>query len=289
MTDSADLMTTRAVARLLGVHPKQVYRLLQRGLPALRVGDEWRFERERVLEWAGSATPPRPEPALAPAAAGPPPLLAANGDCAVELLLAALRAGPGPLLGFVQADHTQAATLLGQGRVLIAGQHGSEPPATSLPQCARLHLVTRQVGLVTRRGSRLRGVGALVGKRLASRPPTAGVRRQLDQSLAAAGIEPERAYRHATECASHRDVVLAVAAGVADVGIATAAWARAANLPFQALHSEPYELVIPVRELGNPRVVAVCEVAQGLAWRRQLRDDFGYDVRRTGDLRVGER
>jgi putative molybdopterin biosynthesis protein len=288
MTDSADLMTTRALARLLGVHPKQVYRLLERGLPALRVGDEWRFERERVLEWAG-ATPAARGRALPSASEGPPPLLAANGDCAVELLLAALRAGPGPLLGFVQADHTQAATLLGQGRVLIAGQHGSEVSAATLPRCARLHLVTRQVGLVTRRGSRLRGVSALVGKRVASRPPTAGVRRQLDQSLALAGIEPERAYRHATECACHRDVVLAVSAGAADVGIATDAWARAANLPFQALHSEPYELVIPVQELGNPRVVALCEVAQGPAWRKQLRDDFGYDVGRTGELRVGDR
>jgi excisionase family DNA binding protein len=282
-------MTTRAVARLLGVHPKQVYRLLERGLPALRVGDEWRFERAQVLAWAGSARSVARQPGLQSAAAGPPPLLAANGDCAVELLLAALRADAGSLLGFVQADHTQAATLLAQGRVLIAGQHGSQDPAAALPKCARLHLVTRQVGLVTRRGSRLRGLGALVGKRIASRPPTAGVRRQLDQSLAAAGIEPERAYRHATECACHRDVVLAVSAGAADVGIATDAWARAANLPFQALHSEPYELVIPVQELGNPGVVALCEVAQGLAWRKQLRDDFGYDVRRTGELRVGDR
>ncbi len=33
-------LTTREVAELLRVHPKHVYRLRKRGLPAHRVGDE---------------------------------------------------------------------------------------------------------------------------------------------------------------------------------------------------------------------------------------------------------
>src|SRR4051794_27145097 len=47
--DAAPLLTTEEVASLLRVHPKHVYRLLKKGLPARRVGSEWRFERGEVL------------------------------------------------------------------------------------------------------------------------------------------------------------------------------------------------------------------------------------------------
>jgi molybdate-binding protein len=135
---------------------------------------------------------------------------------------------------------------------------------------------------------KLKGVSGVVGKRLASRPATAGIRRALDHALDGAGVEAVGAYRNATEYASHRDVVLAVAAGKADVGLTTLAWARAANLRFVTLGREAYELAIPVHWLGDPRVVGLCEAAQSLKLRKRLRDVFGYDVKQTGSLRIGE-
>jgi putative molybdopterin biosynthesis protein len=110
------LLTTRDVAALLRVHPKHVYRLLKRGMPAVRVGDEWRYEREAVLGLAAQASRRVAQPAAVPAAlleqnpapalvtnpaasSTPPPLLAANGDCAVELVLEALRDGGGRCWG----------------------------------------------------------------------------------------------------------------------------------------------------------------------------------------------
>jgi excisionase family DNA binding protein len=285
MTNAGNLLTTKEVAQLLRVHPKQVYRLLGRGLPALRVGDEWRFDRGQVLAWAGATSG-----GLGPSPTeGPPPLLAANGDCAVEVLLSALRSSGGALIGLVQADHASAVELLATGHVLVAGQHGgSDGDATAaLPKCGRLHLVTREVGLAFRSRSRLRSASGVVGKRIASRPPSAGVRRGLDRALTAAGIEFGPAYRQATEHASHRDVVLSVLAGRADLGLTTQAWARAAQLSFLPLASETYELAIPVVHLGDARAVALCEAAQGREVRRRLRDEFGYDVKHTGELRIG--
>src|SRR5512138_3656752 len=94
------LLRTDEVAALLRVHPKHVYRLLRRGLPARRVGGEWRFSRDEVLAWSGGA-------AEAPAAGGadrPPSLVAANGDLVVTTLLRLAAAGGPPLIGFVQAD-----------------------------------------------------------------------------------------------------------------------------------------------------------------------------------------
>lgn len=291
MEKADQLLTTREVAQLLRVHPKQVYRLLERGLPALRVGDEWRFDRDRVLHWAGSpSTSERAAPRNAPTTsdAVPPALLAANGDCAVELLLGELRAMGGPLLGIVQADHAGAAELLAKGQVLVAGQHASEAAGgdPSLPKCGRLHLVQREVGLVLRAGSRMRSLKALPGKRFASRPRSAGVRRLLERELASAGVDSQQVHHAAAEYASHRDVAFAVLAGSADVGLTTQAWARRAQLSFLPLGAEAYELVMPAAQLGDERAVALCEAAQGSALRRRLRDELGYEVKHTGTLRI---
>ena len=285
-----ELLTTKAVAALLRVHPKQVYRLLRRGLPAVRVGDEWRFVRSEVLSWAatraGRPAPSDTERGAAGSTVLAPPLLAANGDCAVELLLELLPRAGGPLLGLVTSDHAGAGALLAAGRVLIAGQHG-DAVAPRDGKWGRIHLVTREVGLAAVRRSRRALLGTLPGSRLASRPSTAGIRRRLDAALERAGTDLDTAYRGAVELGSHRDVVLAVASGNADVGLTTHAWASRAGLEFQALGSETYDLLIAADRLGDPAVVALCELLQSAELRKQLRTRFGYGVSKTGELRVG--
>lgn len=73
------LLTTKQAAKLLSVHPKQLYRLLKNGLPAAPVGAGWRFESEAVLNWARAlhSSLERRSSNVRPAAA---PLRAANGD-----------------------------------------------------------------------------------------------------------------------------------------------------------------------------------------------------------------
>src|SRR5580698_3844337 len=73
------LLTTREVAALLKVHPKHVYRLRKRGLPAHRVGDEWRFDEEEVRRYC-RARGEEAAPEGGDRREAPPPLLAANGD-----------------------------------------------------------------------------------------------------------------------------------------------------------------------------------------------------------------
>lgn len=55
-----DVLTTDRVAEMLNVHPKTVAKLVTRdGLPAHRLGREYRFNRTEVLDWleARSAEP----------------------------------------------------------------------------------------------------------------------------------------------------------------------------------------------------------------------------------------
>ena len=284
------LLTTVEVAEVLRVHPKHVYRLVRKGLPARRVGSEWRFSRDDVLAWSGGkAVEPPAGASLPPAAAtvgasDAAPLVAANGDVAVLTLLALAAARGPPLHGFVQAAMGEAAELLRKRAVLAAGAHaGGFPSHVGDERVARLHLVNREVGLVHRPGRGLR-LGDLARLRLASRPASAGVRRHLDDALRAARLDPAKIHRKALILRSHLDVVLAVAAGRADVGLCSRAWGERAGLAFEPLATEAYGLIVKARNLGDARVIRLCEVAQSATFRSEVAD-AGYDATGSGDIR----
>jgi len=294
------LITTKEVAALLQVHPKHVYRLLKRGLPAHRVGDEWRFDEEEVRHFCRSRgtalvaereqdTQASERPALPTSTAGnPPSFVAANGDVAVELLLETVRRSRGPCLGHIPADHESGLALLRKNAVLVSGFHGESMPQGFSPTgLARIQLVEREVGLVFARGLRLRRASAIVGRRLAGRPLTAGIRAHLDAELAKEGVEPERVYKNAILLDSHRDVVMAVVRGEAEVGLASQAWAARAGLGFLALASEPYGLLLLGKNLGDPAIVGLCEVAHSASFRKRVVGETGYVVHRAGEIRLG--
>lgn len=183
------MLKSDEVAALLRVHPKQVYRMLAKGLPARRVGAEWRFVREDVLAWSETRGE-RAEVAATRAASASmrgksaaPPLVAANGDVVVELLLEHARRDARALVGLVVADRGVGLEHLAEARVLATGFHGALPPSfLASARLARLHLVSREIGLAYVRGrlarladlkgcallrARLRGACVRGGARLA--------------------------------------------------------------------------------------------------------------------------
>ena len=289
------LLTTADVARLLRVHPKHVYRLLRRGLPGHRVGGEWRFLAPEVLQWSGVDGVPAPSP-TSPAAADPhrapvesetPPLVATNGDLAVEYLLARLTGAGRPLFGHVQADRALGLELLKRGEVLAAGCHGKDIPGNlDDERLVFLHIVDRHVGLAFRRGVRFRSLRQIGRWRLASRPESAGVRTHFDEELRRQGIDPGTAHASAAVLPSHREVVCAVARGEADVGLASVAWADRVGLACQTFCRETYGLLVRASLLGDPRVVRLCEVAQSPEFRREIAAVRGYETQHTGTIRT---
>jgi excisionase family DNA binding protein len=290
--EAPGLLKTDEVAALLRVHPKHVYRLLKQGLPARRVGAEWRFDREEVVRWSRGASPAGAEggraasPAAEAGAAGStPPLVAANGDLVVRVLLR-LVGEAGLLLGLVEADRESGVRLLEARRVLAAGCHaGGFPTHVAAERVARVHLVLREVGLAGRPGHPAPAVADLPGLRLASRPRSAGVRGHLDAALRAAGLDPEAVQGRALALPSHLDVACAVASGRAEAGLLSRAWAARLGLPFAPLAREPYGLLVRAGELGDRRVVRICEVAQSAAFRAEAGRIPGYDAAGAGDIR----
>ncbi|MGO8970751.1 MAG: substrate-binding domain-containing protein [Myxococcaceae bacterium] len=283
------LLTTAEVAELLRVHPKHVYRLLRKGLPARRVGSEWRFDQRDVLVWSGGAAPLADGQAPRPLAAGAAPaLVAGNGDVALMTLLRLSSERGPPFLGFVQADRESGLGLLGRGAVLAAGAHaGGFPTHLDGERVARIHLVNREIGLLTKPGAKGR-IEDLATRSLASRPPSAGIRSHLDEALRTAMLDPERIHRGALLLSSHLEVVLAVISGRAEVGLATRAWGTRSGLVFHHLATESYGLIVKARDLGDARVIRVCEVAQGSAFRSEVGAIAGYDVEGAGDIRYDD-
>ncbi len=280
------LIGTNEIAELLQVHPKHVYRLLKRGLPSHRIGGEWRFDANEVLTWARNGTPPRSTDEQAPPSGDAevaPPLVAANGDVCIEILLRFVAEQSGSPIGFVQADHQSASEFVKQGRVLAAGLHGAE--TDSAGRHVSLHLARRTVGLAHKR-RKLRKLSDVEGLHLASRPPTAGVRRYLDDALHALHLDTNEVHRGAVLCASHRDVVLAVASGNADVGLVSLAWANRAGLDFLPILDEDYALCLRASSLTSPAGRALVRALQSPALRRLLAAQAGYDTRQTGTLLV---
>lgn len=302
----AELLKTDEVARLLRVHPKHVYRLIARGLPGRRVGSEWRFVRDEVLAWSSSRGSPREvaraadeRPSVEPtprarrnpasdASTGheTPPLLGANGDVVVDVLLSRVVAEKKPLVGFVRADRSTALAHLGARSILLAGYHGDAPPMHfDAERLARVHLVRREVGLAHGRSLAMKRLADLAKKRLATRPPTAGLRVHFDHALAAEGLSLARMGVISTTFDAHRDAVLAVVRGEADAALTTSAWASKVGLRFFPLAEESYDLLLFADSLGHRSVVGLCEVAQSKAFRDELRRVPGYDARRAGEIR----
>ena len=71
----------------------------------------------------------------------------------------------------------------------------------------------------------------------------------------------------------------------AQAGLTTLAWADRLGLAFFPLEVESYGLLLKAKHLGDPRVIQLCEVAQGKKLREQLSRVAGYNSNSAGDIR----
>lgn len=55
-------MTVREVGALLRITPQTIYKMVEeRSLPGVRVGKQWRFEREKIRVWISDQTDKLPQ------------------------------------------------------------------------------------------------------------------------------------------------------------------------------------------------------------------------------------
>jgi molybdate-binding protein/DNA-binding XRE family transcriptional regulator len=121
------------------------------------------------------------------------------------------------------------------------------------------------------------------GLRLVNREPGSEARRVLDRELARLGIGVAEIFGYATRATGHLQVAAAIAAGLADVGVASEPAALAFGLAFVPLAAEHFDLVIPADQAGCREVQGLLKVLSSRWLLDQLASLPGYDPARCGE------
>ncbi len=264
--------------------------------------DTGREGREDGESGRGGAEPPGPAAGLGPRAVRPvvpprPTVVVAGCDPAMPLLEAPLSLLDPPL-GFAwwPCASTEALRLAAGGLVHAAGAHlrGSSgdyntgPAGQLLPDGAEvIGFCSWREGLVLRPGlaGRVRGVPDLagLGLRLVNRERGAEARNVLDRELATHGIDPASLPGYDSQATGHLQVAAAVAAGLADAGVASEPAALAYGLAFVPLADERFDWVIPARQSDSREVQCLLRVLSSPWLAGQLASIPGYDPARCGE------
>jgi putative molybdopterin biosynthesis protein len=225
-----------------------------------------------------------------------PTLVVAGCDPALPLLAPPLALLDPPVaFAWWPCGSGEALRLAAAGLVHVAGVHlrdadgGYNATAAShLPGGAEVVGFTAwREGLVLKPelGSAITGVDSLVkdGRRVVNREAGAEARRLLDRELGRLGIDRAELPGYDTRAAGHLQVASAVAARLADAGVASEPVARVYGLDFVPLADERFDLVLPGAHLGSREVQGLLKVLASPWLLAQLASLPGYDLASCGD------
>jgi putative molybdopterin biosynthesis protein len=226
-----------------------------------------------------------------------PTLVVAGCDPALPLLELPLSLLEPPIAFLLWPCTSQEAlALAGDGLVHVAGAHlrgpsgdyNTAPAAEFLPDGGEvIGFCSWREGLVLRPelADQVTEVPDVVraGLRLVNREPGAEARRLLDRELARHRIEPDRLVGYHTQATGHLEVAAAIAAGLADVGVASEPAALAYELAFLPLASERFDLVVPAAQAASREVLGLHRALSSPWLHDQLASLPGYRVTQCGE------
>ncbi len=150
-------------------------------------------------------------------------------------------------------------------------------------------LVTREMGLMVKRGNplRLTSLDRLLAPqvRFVNRDPESGTRRLFDQLLQQQALDPTRIDGYERVEFTHAAVAAYVASGMADVSFGVEAAARQFDLDFVRLATEDYFFVCRRETLDNPAVMRVLEVMRSSEFQEGVAKLPGYAVKDAGKVK----
>ena len=223
-----------------------------------------------------------------------PTLVVAGCDPALPLLATPLSLLDPPVaFAWWPCGSTEALRLAAAGLVHVAGVHlrdargAYNTAASNLPGGAEVVGFTAwREGLVTSKALAVTltslDVVARDQLRLVNREPGAEARRVLDRERERLGLDPAELPGYHTQAAGHLQVASAVAAGLADAGVASEPAARAYGLGFVPLADERFDLVLPGQHLGSREVQGLLKVLSSPWLLAQLASLPGYDPSACG-------
>jgi putative molybdopterin biosynthesis protein len=219
-------------------------------------------------------------------------------DLVLDLAASALRTShPELTLASSNVGSMGGLIAIRDGLCHLAGSHLLDPQTGhyTLPyldrllgerQIAVVRLVHREQGLLVAPGNPLglRGVGDLTrpGLRYVNRQRGAGTRVLLDYELGREGIDAAQVTGYTREEPTHLAVAAAIAAGRADCGMGIRAAARAFDLGFVRVTSEPYDLVLEQDSIEHPLLEPLWELLRSAEFRASVEQLGGYDTSEMG-------
>jgi putative molybdopterin biosynthesis protein len=224
-----------------------------------------------------------------------PTLLVAGCDPALPLLATPLSLLDPPVaFAWWPCGSGEALRLARAGLVHAAGVHTPADDGANggtgplIPDGAQVVGFTAwREGLVVAPGLRaaVTGLDAIAKHRLrlVNREPGAEARRLLDRERIRLGLEPGDLIGYDTRAAGHLQVASAVAAGLADAGVASEPAARAYGLAFVPLARERFNLVIPAEHTASREAQALLKVLSSPWLLAQLASIPGYDAATCGE------
>jgi putative molybdopterin biosynthesis protein len=188
---------------------------------------------------------------------------------------------------------------LQRGETHIAGTHLLDPASggynivdikraiPGLP-VALVNLVQREQGLLVKRGNP-KGIHDLKdlprdGIRFVNRQPGSGTRVLLDFQLKHLGIDPHKILGYEREEFSHMAVAVAIASGLADVGLGVLSAAKALELDFIPVGQEQYDLLFLRPFFESERGEKLLEVIRSDGFKKAMEALGGYEARSTGEV-----
>ncbi|MFQ5849588.1 MAG: molybdopterin biosynthesis protein [Candidatus Binatia bacterium] len=188
---------------------------------------------------------------------------------------------------------------LQRGESHIAGTHLLDPDtgAYNIPDIKRtipglsvvlVHLVQREQGLLVQQGNpkRIHDLKDLAREeiRFVNRQPGSGTRVLLDFQLKRLGIDPDTIPGYDVEEFTHMAVAVAIASGLADVGLGVRSAARALGLDFIPVGQEQYDLLFLRPFFKSEKGEKLLEVICSDGFRKAVEGLGGYNASSTGEI-----
>ena len=218
-----------------------------------------------------------------------PTLVVAGCDPALPLLATPLSLLDPPVtFAWWPCGSGEALRLAQAGLVHAAGMHTRSGNGVPLPDDAQVVGFTAwREGLTIRPDlkSTVTGLDSIARHRLriVNREPGAEARRLLDAERGRLRLDSADLPGYGTQAAGHLQVASAVAAGLADAGVASEPAARAYGLAFVPLAEERFNLVIPGVHAASREIQALLKVLTSPWLLAQLASLPGYDATTCGD------
>lgn len=151
-----------------------------------------------------------------------------------------------------------------------------------------VNLVYRTQGFLVKKGNplKIRGLKDLIRQDITfiNRQPGSGTRVLLDYLLAKQAISPVQIKGYEREEYTHLGVAIAVASGMADVGLGIQSAAEALGLDFIPVGEERYDLAIPTEYLKDPLLEKMLSIIRSESFHKEVLSLGGYDTRDTGKI-----